>query len=127
MAAFVAFVKETLHDQAFQNTMKSLLPFDGFAHAKMDVHDNEICDLKQLGISIMRMDIDGENYSLGITIQKAEKNVTVFITACKSLQELQKMADAQSFMEKVRSYVEEQLKADAYEQKEICGQDKDHS
>lgn len=108
---YAKFVSQVLHDEAFLVELDKTLPFDKMVHATMNIASNHTV-IKKMGVSVMRMDIDPPLYSMAVTLQfKGKdgivKNHSVFINACKNIEELQQLTAENSFKKEVLTLCEE--------------------
>lgn len=121
---FVEFVARCLDDEEFEKTMNELLPFDNVAQAKLKIVD-DVSPVKSLGLSIMRMEPESPLFSLGISIELAggedntAVNSTIFISACRTLEELREFVKTDAFSMLVKENFEKQI------EKSFSSQDKD--
>lgn len=108
---YAKFVSQVLHDEAFLVELGKTLPFDKMVHATMNIASNHTA-IKKMGVSVMRMDIEPPLYSMAVTLQfKGKdgivKNHSVFINACKNIEELQQLTAENSFKKEVLTLCEE--------------------
>lgn len=108
---YAKFVSQVLHDEAFLVELDKTLPFDKMVHATMNIASNHTA-IKKMGVSVMRMDIEPPLYSMAVTLQfKGKdgivKNHSVFINACKNIEELQQLTAENSFKKEVLTLCEE--------------------
>lgn len=108
---YAKFVSQVLHDETFLVELDKTLPFDKMVHATMNIASNHTV-IKKMGVSVMRMDIDPPLYSMAVTLQfKGKdgivKNHSVFINACKNIEELQQLTAENSFKKEVLTLCEE--------------------
>lgn len=108
---YAKFVSQVLHDEVFLVELDKTLPFDKMVHATMNIASNHTV-IKKMGVSVMRMDIDPPLYSMAVTLQfKGKdgivKNHSVFINACKNIEELQQLTAENSFKKEVLTLCEE--------------------
>lgn len=108
---YAKFVSQVLHDEAFLVELDKTLPFDKMVHATMNIASNHT-PIKKMGVSVMRMDIEPPLYSMAVTLQfKGKdgivKNHSVFINACKNIEELQQLTAENSFKKEVLTLCEE--------------------
>lgn len=103
---FAGFANQVIRDEQFLNCARSLLPFDGVAHASMNVIPGNR-GLQKLGMMIMRMDLDPSLFGLAITLAMGDsqkerpQGVSVFLTACRTISELQAYVNTNEFREEV--------------------------
>lgn len=102
---FLVFVNQVLNDNQFIEGLDKLLPFDNTADTTMNLSHNKQ-RIRNMGISLMRMDIEPALYSLAITlIINSDGNVpriySVFIIACKTIKWIQAFARKKEFRDKV--------------------------
>jgi hypothetical protein len=114
---YTEFVARCLDDEEFVKTMNKLLPFDKVAQAKLRIVD-DASPVKSMGLSIMRMELDPPLFSLGISIEIAGSegnegneatNYTIFIAACRTLEELREYVKSDAFSIQVRENFEKQI------------------
>lgn len=100
---FVDFVNQVIHDEEFLRCVEELLPFDGAAHASMNIIPEKQL-IKKMGVMIVRMDLEPSLFSLAVTIDKGGEGlqgVSIFLTACKTIEELQAYVSGDQFREEV--------------------------
>ena len=111
---YVEFVARCLNDEEFVKDMYELLPFDNVAQAKLIIVD-DTSPVRSLGLSIMRMDPEQPLFSLGISIEIAggiknkAVNSTIFIAACKTIENLREYVKTVEFSEQVRENFSKQI------------------
>ena len=111
---YVEFVARCLDNEDFIKTVNELLPFDNVAQAKLRIIDNA-SPVKSLGLSIMRMEPELPIFSLGISIELAGDednkavNSTIFISACRTLEELRAFVNTDAFSIQVKKNFEKQI------------------
>lgn len=111
---YLEFVTRCLDDEEFVKAMYELLPFNNVVQAKLKIVD-DASPVKSMGLSIMRMELDPPLFSLGISIKIAGSEVnkavnsTVFIAACRTLEELRKYVKSDAFSEQVKDNFEKQI------------------
>jgi len=121
---YVEFVARCLDNEDFIKTVNELLPFDNVAQAKLKIVD-DASPVKSLGLSIMRMEPESPLFSFGISIELAggEENTavnsTIFISACRTLEELREFVKTDAFSTQVKENFEKQI------EESFFGQDKD--
>lgn len=121
---YVEFVARCLNNEDFIKTVNELLPFDNVAQAKLRIIDNA-SPVKSLGLSIMRMEPESPIFSLGISIELAGDednkavNSTIFISACRTLEELRAFVKTDAFSIQVKDNFEKQI------EESFSDQDKD--
>lgn len=102
---YVKFVNQIIYDEDFMECMQKILPFDEIVKASMTtLPDKQI--IRQMGVNVMRMDLEPALFSLGvsITIDKGNNQLqeyTIYITACKTIAELQDYVKSPQFREQV--------------------------
>ena len=120
---FVEFVARCLDDEEFVKTMNELLPFDNVAQAKLKIVD-DASPVKRIGLAIMRMEPESPLFSLAISIEFADGeentavNSTIFISACRTLEELREFVKTDAFLMQVKENFEKQI------EERFSGQDK---
>lgn len=110
---YAKFVFQVLHDETFLVYLDKTLPFDKMVHAAMNIASNHTI-IKKMGVSVMRMDIEPPLYSMAVTLQlKGEygivQNHSVFVNACKTIEELQQLVTEERFKKEVLSLCEEKV------------------
>lgn len=121
---YVEFVAGCLDNEDFIKTVNELLPFDNVAQAKLKIID-DASPVKSLGLSIMRMEPESPLFSLGISIELAGDednkavNSTIFISACRTLEELRAFVKTDAFSIQVKENFEKQI------EESFSDQDKD--
>lgn len=105
MEKFARFANQVIRDEKFLKCAEELLPFDGVAHASMNVAP-EVQTIKKMGVTIMRMDLEPPLFSLAVTISidwnnEGLSDISVFLTACKTIKELQEYVNGEKFREEV--------------------------
>lgn len=110
---YIKFVSQVLHDETFLMELNKTMPFDKMVNAtkNMETHNGVI---KKMGISVMRMDIKPSLYSLAITLMfKGKdgimKNHSIFVKACKTIEELQRLVTEENFKKEILSVCEEKI------------------
>ena len=108
------FVAMCLEKEDFVKTMNELLPFDKVAQAKLIIVD-DASPVKSIGLCIMRMEPESPLFSLGISIELVDGeenkavNTTIFISACRTLEELRGFVKTDAFSMQVKEYFEKQI------------------
>ena len=111
---YVEFVARCLDNEDFIKAVNELLPFDNVAQAKLKIVD-DASPVKSLGLSIMRMEPESPLFSLGISIELVDGeenkavNTTIFISACRTLEELRGFVKTDAFSMQVKEYFEKQI------------------
>ena len=111
---YVEFVARCLDNEEFLKTVSELLPFDKVAQAKLKIVD-DASPVKSIGLSIMRMEPESPLFSLGISIELVDGeenkavNTTIFISACRTLEELRGFVKTDAFSMQVKEYFEKQI------------------
>ena len=108
---YAAFVCQVLHDKAFLVELNRAMPFDKTIHATKNMGMNSL-NIKKIGISVMRMDIEPPLYSLAVTLMFKDsdglmQNHSIFINACKTIEELQQLTAEEDFKKEVLTLCEE--------------------
>ncbi|MGM9820107.1 MAG: hypothetical protein ACI3Z9_04785 [Candidatus Onthomorpha sp.] len=99
---FSSFVNQVIHDEEFLERVMELLPFDGVVSASMNVIPAEQV-VRKMGLMVMRMDVEPSLFSLAVTItidrgkNEKQQDISVFLTACKSIEELQEYVNGEKF------------------------------
>lgn len=110
---YAKFVSQVLHDETFLVELDKTLPFDKMVHATMNIASNHTI-IKKMGVSVMRMDIEPSLYSMAVTLQfkgidGIVQNHSVFVNACKTIEELQQLVTEDNFKKDVLSLCEEKM------------------
>lgn len=111
---YIEFVSKCLDDDDFVDAMNELLPFDNCVQSWMKVADDTSV-VKSMGLSIMRMEIDPPLFSLGVSIEIADRggngttNSTTFMVACKTIEELRGYVQTDEFVGLAQVNFEKQL------------------
>ena len=119
------FVARCLDDEEFVKTMNELLPFDNVAQAKLKIVD-DASPVKRIGLAIMRMEPESPLFSLGISIEitgseeNKAVNSTIFISACRTLEELREYVKSESFSMQVKENFEKQIEGSFSVQDKDC-------
>ena len=110
---YAKFVNQVLHDETFLIELNKSMPFDKMVNAtkNMGTHNGAI---KKMGISVMRMDIEPPLYSLAVTLVFKGKdclmqNHSIFIKACKTIEELQRVVAEENFKKEILTVCEEKI------------------
>lgn len=110
---YAKFVNQVLHDETFLIELNKSMPFDKMVNAtkNMGTHNGAI---KKMGISVMRMDIEPPLYSLAVTLVFKGKdglmqNHSIFIKACKTIEELQRVVAEEKFKKEILTVCEEKI------------------
>lgn len=109
---YIKFVSQVLHDEDFLIELNKAMPFDKMVSATMNIGANRSV-IKKMGVSVMRMDIEPSLYSLAITLMfkgndGIMQNHSIFINACKTLKELQKLVLKRISKKKFSFYVKKE-------------------
>ena len=116
---FAEFVVRCLDDDDFVDAMNILLPFDKCVQSKMEMED-EASIVKSMGLSVMRMDIAPPLFSLGVNVEIAGRegneaiNSTIFIAACKTIEELRTFVQTEDFVRQTIENLEKQIDTIAF-------------
>lgn len=111
---YIEFVSHCLDNDDFVDAMNELLPFDNCVQSKMKVADDTSV-VKSMGLSIMRMEIDPPLFSLGVSIEIADRggngttNSTTFMVACKTIEELREYVQTDEFVGLAQMNFEKQI------------------
>ena len=110
---YTEYVSQVLHDGTFLMELNKTMPFDKMVNATKNMvpHNGMI---KKMGISVMRMDIEPSLYSLAITLMFKGKdgimqNHSIFVKACKTIEELQRVVAEENFRYKILTVCEEKI------------------
>lgn len=94
MRKYAGFVQSFLKQMETKEATLQLLPFDGTLQGYMRFLDSGSM-LNNLGVSLMKMDLKPDLYSLGISFEinsetsDSGHETMIWITACKTIEELQ--------------------------------------
>lgn len=111
---YIEFVSKCLDNDDFVDAMNELLPFDNCVQSWMKVADDTSV-VKSMGLSIMRMEIDPPLFSLGVSIEIADRggngttNSTTFMVACKTIEELREYVQTDEFVGLAQVNFEKQI------------------
>lgn len=111
---YIEFVSNCLDNDDFVDAMNELLPFDNCVQSKMKVADDTSV-VKSMGLSIMRMEIAPPLFSLGVSIEIADRggngttNSTTFMVACKTIEELREYVQTDEFVGLAQMNFEKQI------------------
>lgn len=111
---YIEFVSKCLDNDDFVDAMNGLLPFDNCVQSRMKMA-NDTSVVKSMGLSIMRMEIDPPLFSLGVSIEIADRggngttNSTTFMVACKTIEELRGYVQTEEFVELAQVNFEKQI------------------
>lgn len=111
---FTEHVAKCLDDDGFVDAVNDLLPFDKCVQSKMKMEDDASI-VKSMGLSIMRMELAPPLFSLGVSIEIAGSegneatNSTIFIAACRTLDELRAYVRTEDFVKQTKENFEKQL------------------
>ena len=111
---YIEFVSNCLDNDDFVDAMNELLPFDNCVQSKMKVADDTSV-VKSMGLSIMRMEIDPPLFSLGVSIEIADRggngttHSTTFMVACKTIEELREYVQTDEFVGLAQMNFEKQI------------------
>lgn len=111
---YIKFVSKCLYNDDFVNAMNELLPFDNCVQSRMKMADDTSV-VKSMGLSIMRMEIDPPLFSLGVSIEIADRggngttNSTTFMVACKTIEELRGYVQTDEFVGLAQVNFEKQI------------------
>lgn len=111
---YIEFVSKCLDNDDFVDAMSELLPFDNCVQSRMKVA-GDTSVVKSMGLSIMRMEIDPPLFSLGVSIEIADRggnettNSTTFMVACKTIEELRGYVQTDEFVGLAQVNFEKQI------------------
>ena len=111
---YIEFVSKCLDNDDFVDAMNELLPFDKCVQSRMKVADDTSV-VKSMGLSIMRMEIDPPLFSLGVSIEIADRggngttNSTTFMVACKTIEEFREYVQTDEFVGLAQVNFEKQI------------------
>lgn len=111
---YIKFVSKCLYNDDFVDAMNELLPFDNCVQSRMKMADDTSV-VKSMGLSIMRMEIDPPLFSLGVSIEIADRggngttNSTTFMVACKTIEELRGYVQTDEFVGLAQVNFEKQI------------------
>lgn len=123
MKDYLDFAAKTLDNGEFVKYVTALLPFDNFADARLRLMDDSL-RVKSMGLSLMKNDLEPAKYSLGISIELAGENVkenteiTTFIMAGRTLDELKEFVESNQFAKYARQQLEQQVEGYFYPEEE---------
>lgn len=105
---YVKFVNQIINDKDFLICIGKLLPFDKVAKVSMAVLPEKQM-IGEMGIVIMRMDFEPSLFSLAVSLTiDREKDIlqeyTIFLTACKTIIELQDYVKDREFRKQVMEH-----------------------
>lgn len=111
--SYTEFVRKELQDAAFLKELEKILPFDRMVQASRKVEENRV-RIRKMGVLIMRMDITPPLYSLAVNIIFEEldgeiKENTIFVIACKTIEELQLLVTTEKFKKEVLRLCKERV------------------
>ena len=119
---FLDFVVKGLSSGNIVKAAEALLPFDKFVTAKLNFVD-ENSQIKSMGFTLMRMELEPATYSLGISIEISDSEFndevakTMFITAFHTMEELKNYSMSVEFSKHVSEVFEAQIEDCFYSQK----------
>ena len=111
---YIEFVSKCLYNDDFIDAMNELLPFDNCVQSRMKVA-GDTSVVRSMGLSIMRMEIDPPLFSLGVSIEIADRggnattNSTTFMVACKTIEELRGYVQTDEFVRLAQVNFEKQI------------------
>lgn len=111
---YIEFVSNCLDNDDFVDAMNELLPFDNCVQSKMKVA-GDTSVVRSMGLSIMRMEIAPPLFSLGVSIEIADRggngttNSTTFMLACKTIEELREYVQTDEFVGLAQMNFEKQI------------------
>lgn len=110
---YAVFASQVLHDETFLMDLKQILPFDKLVNATKNL-PTHCFGITKMGIAVMRMDIDRPLYSLAVTLSyraadESLQNESIFINACKTIEELQQLVTEDDFKHEVVSLCAERV------------------
>lgn len=114
---FAGFVNQVIYDEEFLKCVRELLPFDGMVYVSMNVLPEKQI-VRKMGIIVMRMDLDPSLFSLAVTItidrgnNEKQHDISVFLTACKTIEELQEYVNGDKFRKEVIKQCGNKIKYD---------------
>lgn len=115
---YTMFVKRVLHDKAFLEDLNKIMPFGKMLHAHQTMPISA-SDIREMGVSLMRMDIDPPLYSLALTLVFRDadgltQDKSVFMIACKTIAQLQQLVTERTFVDRVLSICSKTLFSDNF-------------
>ena len=103
---YLEFVSRILNDEEMVNAMNALLPFDNVVNAQLRIVDGT-SQIKSMGVSVMRMELEPATFSLGISIEilgsrynKAASS-TEFIIGCQPIEKILDYVQGEEFSRQV--------------------------
>lgn len=102
---YVEFVNQVINDEDFLRCIRELLPFDKMANASMTILPEKQM-IRKMGVNVMRMDFEPALFSLAVSItvdtwEGQLQEYIFFLTACKTITELQDYVKGSLFREQV--------------------------
>ncbi|MCH4155251.1 MAG: hypothetical protein LKF31_03000 [Muribaculaceae bacterium] len=103
MNNFIAFAQNILMNKTFITSAYSLLPFDKSINTSIDLNNNKSL-VKNLGITLMRMDIEPDLFSFGLSITisgskySIGENATILISAGVSFDKICESINSTEFV-----------------------------
>ena len=119
---YLEFVSRILNDEGMTNAMNALLPFDNVVNAQLRIVDGT-SQIKSMGVSVMRMELEPSTFSLGISIEifgsrynKATYS-TEFVIGCQPIEKILDYVQGEEFSRQVTGTFD-QLVEDCFYPKE---------
>lgn len=102
---YVEFVNQVINDEDFLRCIRELLPFDKMANASMTILPEKQM-VRKMGVNVMRMDFEPALFSLAVSItvdtwEGQLQEYIFFLTACKTITELQDYVKGSLFRKQV--------------------------
>lgn len=106
MKTYQEYVSSCLNNTDIVRAANDILPFDNVVKARLHfVSDNS--GIKNMGIALMRMDLESDLYSFGVSIELAETTIseaidrTEFIVAYMTLEQIKTYVSTKDFLNAV--------------------------
>lgn len=99
---YLEFVSRILNDEGMTNAMNALLPFDNVVNAQLRIVDGT-SQIKSMGVSVMRMELEPATFSLGISIEifgsryNKAASATEFVIGCQPIEKIQDYVKGEEF------------------------------
>lgn len=113
---FIGFINLCLRNEFFVEAMNTLLPFDHCIQSKMKIKDMG-SRLRSMGLCILRMEFEPPLFSLGVSVEiegsevGKDNNTTIFIAACRTIDELRLYAKTDAFAKQIKNNCEKLINA----------------
>jgi hypothetical protein len=120
---FFEFVPRVLNHEETVKAINSVLPFDNVVNAQLRIVDGT-SQIKSIGISVMRMELEPATFSLGITVEifgsryNKAASATEFVIGCQPIEKIQDYVKGEEFARQTLKTFD-QLVEDCFYPKEI--------